>query len=86
MTLMNYATTETGAYLGVFSWAMLSAFVYCLAPVSGAHMNCMVTFTTVICGLCPVSRGVIYILFQLIGSSIAGALLLASWGIERTLA
>lgn len=85
MTIMNYGTVQTGAYIGVFCWAMLTVFVYCLAPVSGAHMNCMVTFTTIICGLCPLARGVIYMVFQLAGASLAGAFLLASWGIERAL-
>lgn len=85
MSLMNYETVQTGAYIGFFCWAMLSVFVYCLAPVSGGHMNCMVTFTTIICGLCPLSRGTIYIFFQLIGAAIAGGVLLASWGLKRTL-
>lgn len=82
---MNYGTVQTGAYIGLFCWAMLSVLVYCLAPVSGAHMNCMVTFTTIICGLCPLPRGVIYMFFQLVGASVAGGVLLASWGIERAL-
>ena len=85
MSLMNFQMVQTGAYIGFFCWAMLSVLVYCLAPISGAHMNCMVSFTTVICGLCRLSHGVIYIIFQLIGATVAGGLMLASWGVNRTL-
>ncbi|RYO96808.1 hypothetical protein DL765_011381 [Monosporascus sp. GIB2] len=85
MSLMNYGTVQTGAYIGLFCWAMLAVLVYCLAPASGAHMNCMVTFTTVLCGLCPLSRGVIYMIFQLVGASLAGGVMVGSWGVERTL-
>ncbi len=82
---MNYQRLQAGVYVGLFSCVLLSIFMYCLAPVSGAHMNCMVTFTTIICGLCPLSRGIIYIFFQLLGAGLAGAFLVGCWGVDRAL-
>ncbi|KAK6856752.1 MIP transporter [Apiospora arundinis] len=83
----QHTTVQTAAsnvgYVALWSAALLAVLVAATAPGSGGHLNPMVTFSTVLCGLCPLSRGVIYLCFQMIGATIAGGCLLGSWGVER---
>jgi glycerol uptake facilitator-like aquaporin len=58
MTLMNFGVTQSlAAYVGIFNAIFLSLFIYATATATGGHLNPMITFTTVLCGLTPVSRG-----------------------------
>ncbi|KAK8040641.1 aquaporin-like protein [Apiospora marii] len=81
------ATVHTAAaaagYVGLWSAGLLAVLVAATAPGSGGHLNPMVTLSTVLCGLCPLSRGVIYVAFQMVGAAIAGGCFLGSWGVER---
>lgn len=83
----SQATVQTAAsnvgYVALWSAALLAVLVAATAPGSGGHLNPMVTFSTVLCGLCPLSRGVLYVAFQMLGATVAGACLLGSWGAER---
>ncbi|KAK8024236.1 aquaporin-like protein [Apiospora rasikravindrae] len=71
-TTVHTAAASAG-YVGLWSAVLLAALVAATAPGSGGHLNPMVTFSTVLCGLCPLSRGVIYVAFQMLGAAIAGA-------------
>jgi hypothetical protein len=57
MTLMNSGTTFVLGYVGVFNAVFLSLFIYATATATGGHLNPMITFTTILCGLTPVPRG-----------------------------
>jgi glycerol uptake facilitator-like aquaporin len=80
---MNYQTPQLAAYVGIYNALLLAVFIYATAPASGGHLNPMITFAAMICGLCPASRGVIYMIAQTIGAALAGGLLLGSWGQDR---
>jgi len=56
-TLMSYGTNQIGAYIGISNTFLLATFIYAAAPASGGHMNPMITFSTMLTGLCPVPRG-----------------------------
>ncbi|KAK6839800.1 MIP transporter [Apiospora arundinis] len=57
----QHTTVQTAAsnvgYVALWSAALLAVLVAATAPGSGGHLNPMVTFSTVLCGLCPLSRG-----------------------------
>lgn len=57
MTLMNSGVTQLAAYVGIFNAIFLALFIYATATATGGHLNPMITFATVLCGLTPVSRG-----------------------------
>lgn len=83
VTIMNYHNAQIAAYVGIYNTLLLAVFIYAFAPASGGHMNPLITWATMLCGLCPVSRGVIYIVFQTIGGALGGGMLLGSWGRAR---
>jgi len=56
-TLMSYGTNQIGIYIIVVNTLLLSVFIYATAPASGGHVNPMITFTTMLAGLCPLPRG-----------------------------
>lgn len=56
-TLISYGTVQVGAYIGISSIFLIATFIYATAPASGGHLNPMITFTVVLTGMCPVSRG-----------------------------
>ncbi len=57
MTLLNMGITQFAAYVGIFNSVFLALFIYATATATGGHLNPMITFTTVLCGLTPVPRG-----------------------------
>ena len=83
VTIMNYHNAQIAAYVGIYNTLLLAVFIYAFAPASGGHMNPLITWATMLCGLCPASRGVIYIIFQTIGGALGGGMLLGSWGKAR---
>ncbi|KAH8909136.1 aquaporin-like protein [Coniochaeta sp. PMI_546] len=83
ITLINYKIVQIAAYVGIYNSLLLAVFIYATAPASGGHMNPLITFASMICGLCPVSRGVLYMLAQTTGGALAGGVLLGSWGKDR---
>jgi len=60
------------------SFAVL-ALIYCFADVSGAHFNPAFTFATVVTRKFPFYKGVLYIIAQCTGSTIATLLAAASY-------
>ncbi len=58
LTIMGFGTPQILAYVGLFNAALLSIFIYATAPASGGHINPLITWTTIWCGLCPAPRGV----------------------------
>lgn len=54
---MNMGVTQFVAYVGIFNSVFLALFIYATATATGGHLNPMITFTTVLCGLTPVPRG-----------------------------
>ncbi|KAL1411446.1 hypothetical protein Q8F55_002402 [Vanrija albida] len=81
-TLSAYQTQFIGVYIGLSNIFLLSLFIYATAPASGGHINPVITFSTVICGICPVSRGIIYMCFQTLGAALGGGILRGVWGLE----
>ncbi len=58
ITIIGFGIREIAAYVGIFNAVLLSVFIYATAPASGGHINPLITWTTVWCGLCPAARGV----------------------------
>ncbi|WOO81147.1 putative aquaporin TIP4-1 [Vanrija pseudolonga] len=81
-TLSAYQTKFIGVYIGVSNIFLISLFIFATAPASGGHINPVITFSTILCGICPVSRGVLYMIFQIAGAALAGGVLRGVWGLE----
>ena len=56
-TLMSYGTNQIGIYIIIINTLLLAVFIYATAPASGGHVNTMITFSTLLTGLCPLPRG-----------------------------
>ena len=65
---------------------LLSLFIYSLGPVTGAHLNPMITMSTFTARLTSFPRMVLYVAFQTAGAAIAGLLLRVSYGSRSFLA
>lgn len=65
---------------GVTNVIILALFIYTLGPVSGAHLNPMITISTFTARLTSFPRMVLYVAFQTGGGAIAGLLLRVSFG------
>ncbi|KAK0727433.1 hypothetical protein B0T26DRAFT_639170 [Lasiosphaeria miniovina] len=85
LTLLSYKTNHVAGYVGIFNTLLLATFIYAVSPATGGHLNPMITFTTILCGLTPLSRGVLLMVARIIGGILAGAMLLGSWGHERAI-
>jgi glycerol uptake facilitator-like aquaporin len=65
---------------GITNMILLPLFIYSLGPVSGAHLNPMITISTFTARLTSFPRMVLYVAFQTTGATIAGLLLRVSFG------
>ncbi|KAH8811145.1 putative aquaporin transporter [Xylogone sp. PMI_703] len=65
---------------GVTNVILLTLFIYSLGPVSGAHLNPLITMSTFTARLTTFPRMVLYVGFQTAGGVIAGLLLRSSYG------
>ncbi|KAK8086129.1 aquaporin-like protein [Apiospora phragmitis] len=72
-----------GAVAGVWTAVMLSTLILATAPATGGHVNPIITWTTMLCGLCPVPRAVSYIIAQTAGAALECGFLVGSWGFEK---
>ena len=63
---------------GITNAILLSLFIFSASPVSGGHLNPLITLATFFARLTTFPRMVIYITFQLSGASLAGLLVRAS--------
>ncbi|OAA63414.1 Aquaporin-like protein [Niveomyces insectorum RCEF 264] len=84
MTLGTYSDREIGANAAIWGGALIASGIYATATTTGGHLNPLITWSTVTAGLCPVPRGVIYTGFQMVGGTLAGGLLLGTWGLPKT--
>ncbi len=78
------APASVPAYVGISNIVLLSIFIMGTAPGSGGHINPLITFATMITGLTPFSRGILYMLGQLIGAGTAGGILRGILGATRS--
>ena len=65
---------------GITNMIILTLFIYSLGPVSGAHLNPMITMSTFAARLTSLPRMVLYIAFQMTGGILGGLLLRVSFG------
>ncbi|CAM1510683.1 Fc.00g010180.m01.CDS01 [Cosmosporella sp. VM-42] len=84
-TLLSYETPQLGAYIGISNIVLLSTFIYATAAPSGGHINPLITFSAIFAGICPLSRGILYLCFQTIGAALGGGILAGVWGHERAI-
>lgn len=71
---------------GITNIIIIPLFIYSLGPVSGGHINPMITMATFTARLTSFPRMVLYIAFQTAGGSIAGLFLRVSFGSREFLA
>ncbi|KAK5661082.1 hypothetical protein OQA88_10972 [Cercophora sp. LCS_1] len=85
-TLLNYQDGSLGvtSYVMVSNILLLMCFIYATAPASGGHLNPLISFSTMLTGICPLPRAVLYICGQTLGACIAGGVLTGVWGRERS--
>ncbi|KAK3353953.1 aquaporin-like protein [Lasiosphaeria hispida] len=79
-TITSYGTPQVGAYIAISNIFLLSIFIYATAPASGGHLNPMITFSTMLTGLCPWPRGFLYMCAQTAGGAVGGGVLAGIWG------
>ncbi len=84
-TITNFQTKTVAAIAGVSNIFLLTLFIMAIAPGSGGHINPLVTFGTMLCGLTGFSRGVLYLTGQTIGAALAGGILWGAFGAERAI-
>ncbi|KAE8381780.1 hypothetical protein BDV26DRAFT_289208 [Aspergillus bertholletiae] len=84
-TLLSYDTKQVGAYIGLSNVFLISIFIYATAATTGGHLNQMITFSAIFSGLCPISRGTIYICAQTLGAALGGGILTGVWGRARSI-
>jgi glycerol uptake facilitator-like aquaporin len=65
---------------GISDVVLLPLFIYCLGPISGAHLNPLITMSTFAARLTSLPRMLLYIAFQTAGGAVAGLLLRISYG------
>ena len=77
-----FATTAfLGALVGGTSnFIILTLLIFCFSPVSGGHLNPNITIATFLARLTSFPRMVLYVTAQIIGASLAGLLVRASYG------
>lgn len=74
-TIINFDTPQGAAYAAVTNTFLLTLFIMAAGPGSGGHVNPTITFATMLTGLTGFSRGILYIIGQLLGSAVAGGVL-----------
>lgn len=84
LTLARRSTFETKALVpsllgGLTAILVLPLFIFAAGPVSGAHLNPTITIATLFARLATLPRCILYVGFQILGGTIAGLLLRASF-------
>jgi glycerol uptake facilitator-like aquaporin len=67
---------------GLINLVQIPLFIYALGPVSGGHVNPLITMITFTCRLSTLSRAILYIVAQSVGAVVSSFLLRASVGKE----
>jgi hypothetical protein len=83
ITVANYDIIRVGPFISIWLGALIAILIYATATKSGGQLNPIITISSMGCGLTPVPRGVLYLLFQTLGGAIGGGFLLASLGHEK---
>lgn len=65
---------------GITNVILLTLFIYALGPVSGGHLNPLITMSTFAARLTSFPRMVLYVAFQTAGGVIAGLLMRSTYG------
>ena len=65
---------------GMTNFVVLSLLIFCFSPVSGGHLNPNITVATFLARLTSFPRMVLYVVAQIVGASLAGLLVRASYG------
>jgi glycerol uptake facilitator-like aquaporin len=65
---------------GSTNFIFLTLFIFCFGATTGAHLNPTITIATFFARLCSLPRMILYVTFQVTGSTIAGLLVRASYG------
>lgn len=63
----------------VISAVVLTVAILGFGPVTGGHLNPFITIATLFVRLTSLPRAVLYVSFQIIGASLAGLMVRASW-------
>lgn len=70
------------AFGGIVNLLLLSLFIFAAGPVSGGHLNPLITMSTFTARLSIFPRSLLYVMFQCLGAVVAGYLLRASLGVK----
>jgi hypothetical protein len=66
----------------IVNLVLISLFIFAAGPISGAHLNPLITMSTFTARLSILPRTVLYIILQCLGAVVAGFLLRASLGVR----
>lgn len=70
------------AFGGIVNLLLLSLFIFAAGPVSGGHLNPLITMSTFTARLSIFPRTLLYVMFQSLGAVVAGYLVRASLGVK----
>ena len=84
-TITNFETKSVAAVAGVSNIFLLTLFIMAIAPGSGGHINPLISFCTMLCGLTSFARGILYLVGQTMGAALAGGILRGVFGAERAI-
>ena len=63
---------------GITTWILLTVFIYTFSPISGAHLNPLISIATFCARLTTFPRMTLYVVSQTVGATLAGLMLRAS--------
>ncbi|KAF3932560.1 Aquaporin-4 [Dactylellina cionopaga] len=64
---------------GITSAIYIAMFIFCFGAVTGGHLNPLITIATFFARLTSLPRTILYVSFQVLGATLAGLLLRASY-------
>lgn len=84
LVLTGQSAFATGALVpsllgGLTAVLVLPLLIFATGPVSGAHLNPTITIATFFARLATLPRCILYVAFQILGGTLAGLLLRASF-------
>jgi hypothetical protein len=78
----NLGPVAPAAFGGIVNLTLISLFIYAAGPVSGGHLNPLITMSAFAARLSIFPRTVLYVMFQSLGAVVAGFLIRASLGVK----
>ena len=70
-------------WVGVTNVIVIALFIFACSPTSGGHLNPLISFSTMLTGLTPIPRAILYMLGQLLGGAVAGGLIRGTLGLPK---